>query len=82
MHEPAHWRESSMEILQKPADHISVVVDGAGPQGERESLDMRFKDLLEGDFGLAHKMGGEEKRVRFWMAREYSFHTSWGASWT
>ena len=69
LREPAHLRESSMEIVQKPADDISVVVDGAGPQRERESFDVRFEDLVEGEFGRAHKIGGVDKCVRFWMAR-------------
>ena len=82
MRELAHLRESGMEIVQKPAGHVSIVVDGAGPLGERKNLDLRLEDLVEGEFGLAHRMVGVDKWVRFWTARAYSFHTSWGASWT
>ena len=82
LREPAHLRESAMEIVQKPADHVSIGVDGAGPLVERKNLDLRLEDLVESEFGLAHRMVGVDKWVRFWTARAYSFQTSWGASWT
>jgi hypothetical protein len=40
-------RKGGMEVLQEPAGHVSVVVDGAGPQGEGEGLEVILEDLVE-----------------------------------
>ena len=79
--QPTHLWESSMEIVEKPMSRGSVGCESAGPEREREGSDLCFEDLVEAEFGLSHGMCGVDKRVRFWIAREYSCHTSWGASW-
>lgn len=85
LRQPAELRKGGVQIAQETAGHGSVVEDGTAPQSERESLDVRFEDLIEselGRFGLAHEIWGMDAPVRFSMARAYSRHTSWGASWT
>ena len=78
---PAELRKSDLEIAKKPAGHGSVGGDGGGPQGQGESLDVSFQDLLQAGGGLAHETSGGVKRVRWATARAYSRQTSWGASW-
>ena len=76
----ADLRKGGLEVLQEPAGHVSVVVDGARPQGEGEGLEVILEDLVETGWGLAHGICGGDKRVRVATARAYSRQTSWGAS--
>src|ERR1700682_6174271 len=80
--ETADARKGGVEIAEKPMGRDAILEGGAGPQGESESLDVSFEDRVEAEFGLTHGIDGVDKYVRFWTARAYSRHTSWGASWT
>jgi hypothetical protein len=80
--EAAELWERIMKIAEKPANRYAVCLHRVEPAGYGEGVDVRFEDLVEAGFGLAHGIGGVDKRVRFSMARAYSRHTSWGASWT
>jgi hypothetical protein len=82
LRQTAELRESVMEIAEKTACHNPVGLERTGLVSHGEAPDVRFEDLVEAGFGGAHGIGGGEKRVRFSMARAYSRHTSWGASWT
>ena len=74
--------ESPAEIDKESVRGRSISLHRGGPQGEGEGLDMASEDLFEAGAGWVHEIGEAAKRVRFWRARAYSRHTSWGASWT
>jgi hypothetical protein len=82
LRDPVDLREGGMEITEKPSGHAALDDHGAVPHRQGESLELSFEDLIEGEFGPTHGMGGVDNRVWFWTARAYSRHTSWGASWT
>src|SRR5437870_686036 len=74
--EPAHARKGRVEIGQEAASGGAIAAGGLRTQGQSESLDMGFKDLFEAEFGLAHRIGEESKRLA--TARVYSLQTSLG----
>jgi hypothetical protein len=74
--------ESGVEMGEEAASSIPILVHRAGPQGEGESLDMRFEDLFEAGSGLTHEMCEESNPFRLWRAHAYSRQMSCGASWT
>jgi hypothetical protein len=80
--EAAEVWERLLEIAEKPASRHAVGLHRGELLGHGEGVEVRFEDLLEAGFGLAHASGGVDKCVRFWMARAYSRHTSCGTSWT
>jgi len=82
LRQTAELRKSVMEIAEKTVRRTPVGPQRAGLVSHGEAPDMRFEDLVEVGFGRVHGIGGRDKRVRFSMARAYSRHTSWGASWT
>ena len=79
---PAYLRERSTEIAEESASRAAIVSHAVSPQRKSEGLEVRFKNLLEAECGLFHKIYGEPKVVRFAMARAYSRQTSCGANWT
>src|ERR1039457_1111508 len=52
--EAAHGRKGSMEKRQEAAGDAAVAADGTGAQGQGESLDVGFEDLLKGGSGGRH----------------------------
>ena len=83
LREVEHLREIRMEIGEEAMGADSII-----SVGSRESLNTVVKNLLEflvrwsGEWGGSHRFWGKDKRTRFWTARAYSRHTSWGASST
>ena len=81
LREPVNLGESGAEMGEEAARRGSIPVHRAGPQGEGERLDLRFKDWFEAGSRRTHKRCEESNPLRFWMARAYSRQTSCGASW-
>ena len=73
---PAYLRKRSVEIGEESVSHATIVSQAVSAQSQGEGLEVRFKDLIEAECGLFHKIYEEPKVVRFAMAREYSRQTS------
>jgi hypothetical protein len=80
LREAAEVRKGGVEIAEEATGDTSILDYRVVPQSEGESLDVSCEDLIETGFGLAHGIGGVDKRVRFSTARAYSRQTSRGAS--